>query len=222
MLSFFDINHTFITVWGYAMSYLEFFGVLTGIAGVWLASIANVWTWPIGIVNVVLSFFLFYQVQLYPDMFLQVFFLVTSIMGWWRWLHPKANEADQKQELKVSNLTGADWLIWLPVTGAATLMMGTFARNLHIISPVLFARPSAFPYLDSFTTIASMVATLWMIRKKVQCWYAWILIDLISTYMYFVKDVRFYSLLYLIFCFLAAGGAVNWLRIRRSYHSQVA
>ncbi len=218
-MHFFDISHPFATLWGYPMSYLELFGVITGIVGVWLASVANSWTWPVGIVNVVLSFFLFYQIQLYPDMFLQVFFFITSITGWWRWLHPNDYEADQKKELKVSFLTRNDWLIWVPAVVVLTALLGTFAKNLHTIFPVLFPKPSAFPYLDSFTTVASIVATFWMIRKKVECWYAWILIDVISTYMYFVKEVKFYSLLYFAFCFLAANGARNWLRIHRSYRT---
>ncbi len=201
------------------MSYLEFFGVISGIAGVWLASVANIWTWIIGLINVTLSFFLFYQIQLYPDMFLQVFFFVTSLMGWWQWLHPKENEADRKHELKVSFLTQSEWLMWIPATLVATLLLGTFAKNLHTIFPLLFSKPSAFPYLDSFTTIASITATFWMMRKKVECWYAWILIDAISTYMYYVKEVKFYSLLYFVFCFMAAAGALNWLRIRRSYQT---
>ncbi|MCU0354696.1 MAG: nicotinamide riboside transporter PnuC [Cytophagales bacterium] len=219
---FFDIDHVFFTVFGYPMSYLEFFGVVTGAAGVWLASVAHVWTWPVGLVNVILSFFLFYQVQLYPDMFLQVFYCVTTVTGWWSWKHPEAHEADRKNELKVSYLTRRDWLLWLPAVAVAVLLLGAFSSRLHVFFPAVFAKPSAFPYLDSFTTIASIAATFWMIRKKIECWYAWILIDIVSTYMYYVKDVKFYSLLYLVFCFLAASGAVNWLRIYRKYTEVVS
>ena len=60
------------------MSYLEFFGVAFGLLAVWLSAKANIWSWPVGIVNVVLAFLLYYQVQLYPDMFLQAFFFVTN------------------------------------------------------------------------------------------------------------------------------------------------
>lgn len=214
---FFHIEKTFINILGYSLSYLEFFGVISGVGGVWLASIAHVWTWPVGIVNVILSFFLFYQIQLYPDMFLQVFFLITSLIGWWKWLNPEKYEADQRDQLKVSFLSSKDWMTWGIVTLVATGALGTFAKYLHVLFPLLFSKPSAFPYLDSFTTVASIIATFWMIRKKIECWYAWILIDVISTYMYYTKDVKFYSLLYLLFCFLAANGAFNWWKIHQKY-----
>ena len=75
-MQFFDIENIFFTTLGYEMSYLEFFGTIAGAVAIWLSAKAIVWSWPIGIINVVLFFFLFYQVQLYPDMFLQVFFFV--------------------------------------------------------------------------------------------------------------------------------------------------
>jgi len=81
-LSLFSIDRIFFTVLGYPMSYIEFFGVMFGLAAVWLSAKANIWSWPIGIVNVILAFFLYYQIPLYPYMFLQVFFLVTSVVGW--------------------------------------------------------------------------------------------------------------------------------------------
>src|SRR5688500_11296213 len=101
-MNFFDIDQIFFTIWGYEMSYLEFFGTIAGAIAVCLSAKANVWSWPIGLINVTLFFFLFYQVQLYPDMFLQVFFFITNIMGWWRWTHPAPDEEDRKHELRVT------------------------------------------------------------------------------------------------------------------------
>ena len=98
-MSFFDIENIFFTVAGYQMSYLEFFGTIAGAIAVWLSAKANIWSWSIGVINVVLFFFLFYQVQLYPDMFLQVFFLITNLLGWWRWANPMPGEENQKNEL---------------------------------------------------------------------------------------------------------------------------
>jgi len=62
--TFFDIHTILFTVWGYPMSYLEFFGVVSGGLATWLAARANVWSWPVGAGSVTLFFFLFYQIQL--------------------------------------------------------------------------------------------------------------------------------------------------------------
>jgi nicotinamide mononucleotide transporter len=216
-MAFFDIENIFFTVLGYSMSYLEFFGTLAGAAAIWLSAKAIVWSWPIGIVNVVLFFFLFYQVQLYPDMFLQAFFFVTNLMGWWRWTHPKKFEEDRKHELRVSFLDRKQfWIIFIAGV-AGTFLFGTLARNIHDIFPGIFPIPSAFPYLDSFVTVMSIITTFLMINKKIESWIFWILIDVIATYMYFVKEIKFVALEYLIFCFVAAFGLWNWTREYRTY-----
>ncbi|MBL7877199.1 MAG: nicotinamide mononucleotide transporter, partial [Cyclobacteriaceae bacterium] len=101
-MSILDIDNIFFTVLDYPMSYVEFFAVVAGLVAVGLSAKANIWSWPIGIINVVLSAFFYYQIQLYPDMFLMVFFFVTNLMGWWRWANPKPEEEDRKKELKVS------------------------------------------------------------------------------------------------------------------------
>src|SRR5690606_1993895 len=113
MADFLDIENIFFVVMGYPMSYVEFFGTLAGAIAVWLSARAQVLNFPIGLVNVVLFFFLFYQVRLYPDMFLYLFFFVTNLVGWWRWTHPQKFEEDKKRELRVSYMQRRQFLIVL-------------------------------------------------------------------------------------------------------------
>lgn len=221
-MDFFRIDHILFTLWDYPVSYLEFFGMISGIVAVLLSSLANVWSWPIGIINVTLSYFLFFQVQLYPDMFLQVFFFVTNVVGWWRWTHPKKHEEDRKHELKVSFMNRKDIII-VSVTGLiGTMLMGLFAQNLHEIFPALFTKPSAAPFVDSFITVMSIVTTFYMIQKKIECWVIWLLVDIVATYIYFVRDIKLYAFLYLIYCFIAAFALWNWIREYRSYNHAAA
>src|SRR5687768_8682127 len=169
-MTFFDINNIFFEIWGYPMSYLEFFGTVAGAIAVWLSAKANVWSWPIGLLNVTLFFFLFYQVQLYPDMFLQVFFFVTNLIGWWRWTHPKPFEEDMKHALKVSFMQPIRLAITVLTGVCGTMLLGVFAENLHEIFPDVFVKPSASPYLDAFITVMSVIATFYLIQKKIESW----------------------------------------------------
>lgn len=211
-MQFFDINNIFFEFLGYKMSHLEWWATVSGAVAVWLSAQENIWSWIIGLLNVILAFVLFYQIQLYPDMFLQVFFFITNLIGWWEWSHPKSNEANQNNQLKISNLSQKQWLIVGTIGIVCTLMLGTFSQNLSQLLPSLFSKPSAFPYLDSFTTVMSIIATFLLIRKKVEAWFVWLLVDIISTYMYFVKDVKLYSLLYFAFCIIAVFGTLNWTK----------
>lgn len=227
MNQLFDIDVIFFTVLGYPMSYLEFWGVVSGAVAVWLSARANVWSWPVGLIAVVLSLILFFQVQLYPDVFLQVFFFVTNLMGWWAWTHPRAGEGvttgnGTGETLKITRTPLANLVSWSLGGGLATALLGTFAQHLHTWFPVVFSKPSAFPYIDSFTTVMSIVATFLMIRKRVECWYVWLLVDLVLTYVYFRKGIKFVGLEYAIFCIIALVGALNWTREYRRYSSQTA
>jgi nicotinamide mononucleotide transporter len=216
-LKFFDINYTFFTVLGYAMSYVEFFAVIAGLIAVALSAKANIWSWPIGIINVVLSAFFYYQIQLYPDMFLMGFFFVTNLMGWWRWGNPKTEEADWKKELKVSFMKRKHFLFLFLAGLVGTFLVGTLASKLHEWLPLLFNLPSAYPFIDSFILVMSVITTFLMIQKKVECWIIWIVIDVVATYLYFLKGAKFFGVEYLIFTLIASFALWNWMKEYRSY-----
>lgn len=210
-MDFFDVNTIFFTIWSYPMSHLEFWCTLTGALAVWLLVKENIWAWIVGIVNVSLAFVMFYQIQLYPDMFLQVFFLVTNFIGFWQWKYPK----DKKvliQELKISRMINKDLILLGIISLSFTGLFGLFSKNLNEMLPQFFSKPSSFPFLDSFTTIMSIIATFLSIRKKIESWWLWLLIDVISTYMYYIKDIKFYALLYLILVGMALIGAIQWTK----------
>lgn len=216
-MNFFSHQSIFFTILGYPMSYLEFFGTLAGAIAVFLSARANVWSWPLGIINVVLFFFLFYQVQLYPDMFLQVFFLITNLIGWWRWKNPMKDEEDKKHQLRVSAMPLHSWLLFLIVGLVGTIVFGSLARNLHSFFPVLFNQPSAFPFADSFVTVMSIVATYLMVQKKMECWLVWIAVDAVACYLYFSKGILLVGIEYVVFCFIAAFGFWHWRNEYRTY-----
>jgi nicotinamide mononucleotide transporter len=214
---FFDIHHEFFRVIGYSMSYIEFLGVLTGLVSVWLSAKANIWNWPAGLFNILLSFSLYYQVRLYPDMLLQIFFFISNILGCWRWANPHDQEQDNRAELRISSLNTRQlvWSIGLSLTGI--LVLGNFASKLNRLFPSVFSMPSAYPYIDSGITIGSILATYLLIQKKMETWLVWVIIDIVATVLYFVKGVKFYSAEYFVFTCLAAYGLLHWKREYRNY-----
>jgi nicotinamide mononucleotide transporter len=209
---FFDIENIFFSIWGYPMSHLEFWATVSGAWAVWLSVKESVWSWILGLINVCLAAIMFYQIQLYPDMFLQVFFFVTNLIGFWWWKFPKPNQANSHNELIITKLSLNTSLALIGGGVLTTFCFGTFSENLHKILPQFFSLPSAFPYVDSFTTVMSIVATFMLMKKKVEAWWMWLVIDVLSTYMYFLKDVKLYAILYFSFCIIAAFGAMAWTK----------
>jgi nicotinamide mononucleotide transporter len=216
-VEFFSIDNIAFTLWGTPVSYLELVGSIAGGLAVWLSAKASLWSWPIGILNVILFFFLFFQSRLYPDMFLQVYYLVTNLVGWWRWARPREGEEDLKSELKVSLMTRNQLLVSASIGVVGTILLGMFASRLHEWFPLIFTQPSAAPFQDSFITVVSILAQYYMMHKKVECWIMWLLVDILATYVYFSRDLLIGSFLYFIFCGMAIFALWNWYREYKSY-----
>ena len=54
-------------------------------ASIILAGRNNIHSWWIGMLGCVLFAVLFYEVNLYADVLLQLFFIVTCVIGWLQW-----------------------------------------------------------------------------------------------------------------------------------------
>lgn len=206
--SLIDINYTFFKIFSYQMSFIEFFGTITGLISVWLATKANIHTWTIGILNVIAFFIIYYQIQLYSDMFLQVFFFGTSVLGILQWLKKKPVNQDKK----VSTLKIKSQIIISLSIILLTTILGYLITRIHIYFPEYFHIPASFPYPDAFTTVLSIFATFLMAYKRIECWILWILVDIISIILYFQKGVHFISLEYFIFLLIAISGLIQWLK----------
>jgi nicotinamide mononucleotide transporter len=87
-LDFLSIENIAFTVIGYDLSDIELIGTVFGLLAVYWASRENIWTWPASVINVAAFFVLFYQVNLYSDMFLKVYFLIVTVFGWYNWSKP--------------------------------------------------------------------------------------------------------------------------------------
>lgn len=202
-MHFFEIANTAFTVLGYPISYVELVGTLFGLISVYYASRANILTWGTGVVNELFLFILFFQVHLYADMFLQVYFFVVTIYGWYNW-----KTATVENKIATIN-TSIRWLV-LAVIIVCSVVSGFLIKNIHLYLPGYFKIAAAYPFTDSFVMVLSIVATVLLAKKEIENWYLWILVDAICVILYFKKGVYFLSLEYLIFLGLTSYGLYHW------------
>jgi len=215
---FFNINFILFTIAGYPVSPVELIGTLSGLFCVLYCAKGAVAAWPLGIINALFFFILFYQVRLYPDMFLQVYYLITSIYGWWRWKNPRTIiETDSVNELKVSALGGGMFLAVSVLTLAVSAISGYLISGIHQSFPVIFPEPSSFPYADSFVAVLSIIAQLLLSLKKRENWILWIITDITAATIYFTKGIYLVGFEYVIFGLIASAGLWNWNRILDNY-----
>lgn len=219
LLTFFNVNTIAFTVLGYPMSYIEFFGTIFTGWSVYLAAKNKITTWPISLLGIVLYGFLFYQIQLYSDLFEQIYYFVTSFWGWYLWTHPKNKE--KNSELSVTSNSLSTNIIYIVLIFALTQLLSLFMSNIHLIFPKLFPVAASFPWMDSFTTIMSFVATIYLAKRKIENWYLWIIVDIIGVWLYFQKGVVFLSLLYFAFLINAFYGLAKWRRELKTNEEKV-
>ena len=67
------------------MTILELVAVFFGLACVALYVRQNVWSWPVGLVQVCLYVWVFFQARLYSDVLLHLVYVVLQLYGWYVW-----------------------------------------------------------------------------------------------------------------------------------------
>lgn len=68
----------------------------------------------------------------------------------------------------------------------------------------------ATPFLDTFTTGVFFSAMWLMANKKLESWTLWIIGNIVSIPLYFVKGYGFTGVQYLVFLILAIMGYIEW------------
>jgi nicotinamide mononucleotide transporter len=169
-------------------------------------------TWPTGIISSILYLVLFYQIRLYADAGEQVYYIGASIYGWWYW---KNNLKKEKTKVDVVLGSTRSMLKWALATAIASVILGAAVSHLNILLPEVFPEPASYPYLDSLTTVMSFTAMFLMARRRIESWGYWIIVDVVGIWLYYVKDVRFVSVLYIILLLLAVNGLRTWLKNKR-------
>jgi nicotinamide mononucleotide transporter len=179
------------------MTLTEIMGTITGLVCVALTVRAHVLCWPIGIVSCIAFAKLFFDIKLYADAILQVFFITTSVWGWWGW-HKGGN---QQTELPISRLTRAESAKTMVITGTSILAIGWMFRSYT---------DAHLPFWDSTISGLSVAAQILLVRKKIENWILWIVVDVLSIGVYFYKQVYLTSALYAVFLVLATQGLFEW------------
>jgi nicotinamide mononucleotide transporter len=208
----FSIETIVAVVFDYPLSLVELLGTTFGMWSVLLAARARVWNYPIGMLNSVFFFASFYQVQLYADMFLQIYFVFMSLYGWWHWVYPGVTQRTSAGDL---SMTRAGWGFlgrMSAVIAASAVGFGFLLQQIHILLPTYFPMPAAFPFWDALVMVLSIAAMYLLARKIWETWVLWILVDCISIVLFWVKGLQLISLEYGVFLGIASYGCWWWSR----------
>lgn len=179
------------------VSTLELVSVSFGLAYVVLAAKENIWCWPAALIGTGTAIFLFWDVSLLMESALNVFYVVMAIYGFYQWKYG----GQQGQELTITSWDLNQHLKALLLIALLVIVSGYLLNN-HT--------GAALPYVDSFTTWAAVLTTWMVARKVLENWLYWVVIDVISVWLFIQKGLFLYALLFVFYTFIALYGYIQW------------
>ncbi len=200
-MSLTDVYRQFVTNLQHTGA-LEFIGVISGIVSVWFSRKANIWVYPTGILNTVIFIYISLNGHLLGEASVNIFYTMMSIYGWILWA--KKDEAN-KTVLIIRYSTAKEWILNL-------LFFAVMYAVIYFALSYLkkdFA-PGAIPAADAFASSTAYTGMLLMARKKVESWYWWIVTNIASIPLYFIKGYVFTSFQFLVLLIMAFAGLVSW------------
>lgn len=185
-----------------ADGWLDPLNLFLGVAGVVLMIRRSLWAFPVGMLAVTVQGMLFWQWTFYADATLQIFFFGCLSYGWWHWLHPTGDTA----ELPVTTLGRRARMGWLLAASVVTIGWGGWQANYT---------DAAMPFRDTFIASFSMASQVLQVRKQLENWIGWMLVNAVAVATYAAAGLVYTALLYAIFFGLALLGWRSW---RRALH----
>lgn len=181
----------------FATHWLDITTTALGLAYILLEYKASVWMWIVGFVMQSLGIVLYYQKGLYADCGMEFYYLAMTVYGFIAWMRHKT----KTKELPIRHMPKRMAFIWL---GAG---LGIWAFIYFVLSRFT---NSTVPVADAFTTAFSVVGIWALARKYLEQWFVWIVVDVVTSALYFYKDIPFKASLYALYVIIAVFGYFKW------------
>ena len=179
---------------------VELGGTLFGLIYVWFSIRQSLYTWPAGIITSLLYCWVFFEANFYAMMGLQIYYFFISIYGWWSWRNGGQSGSESKP-LQISRTSASLWIIILSLSVILSLLLYILLSG-YSNSPI--------PFGEAFTTALSIIATWMLARKKIEHWFIWIFVDLISAGLYLQQGLYPTVFLFLAYAAMAGLGYYEW------------
>ncbi len=193
------------------INWLDITTAVLGLMYIVLELRVSVWMWIVGIAMQLLGIVLYYQKGLYADCGMEFYYLAMSAYGLWRWGRKNASpvvtsaEGNAKSsEIKSIFSSHADRLRALYGTLVFLLLWGL----IYILLVTL--TNSTVPLADSFTTALSIIGIWALAHKYLEQWFVWIAVDVVTSALYFYKEIPFKASLYALYVVIAVFGYFKW------------
>lgn len=179
---------------------LEATATALAVVYVWLSSRNRPVGWVFGIVSCALwAYVTWVDYRLLADALLQVFYVGMGAWGLYVWHQGDAGG----QPLPITRVTPSEHAIYM-VVGTATGLLAGYA---------LGHTTAAATYWDALTTSFSVLATWMLVRRKLENWLYWIVVDIAYMGLYANRGAVLFAGVMAIYTVVAVYGWFHWRRI---------
>ncbi|RHJ86451.1 nicotinamide riboside transporter PnuC [Parabacteroides sp. AM08-6] len=180
---------------------LEYFGVLTGLLYLFLEIKQHRSMWIVGFLTSLLYVFIFFFSKIYADMGLNIYYVIISIYGFRKWTSSNKVPETTSEIILYRHLTP---LLFAGISSSIFCIFGFLYYILYNFTD------SPIPVGDAFTTAVGIVATWMLARRIIEHWIFWIIVNFVSVYLYYLRDLYPTMVLYLCYAVLAVVGLYTW------------
>jgi len=175
----------------------EIIAVITAILYLVLAAKEDIKCWYAAIISSSLYFYIMLDSGLLMEAILQIFYITMAIYGWNQWNKVSNEECviRIKKWKKIQHLYVISLIVILAIISGEILEKYTNA---------------VFPFLDAFTTFGAIITTYMVAKKIIDNWIYWFVIDSISIYLFFSRELYLTSLLFFIYLIIIIFGYQSW------------
>lgn len=186
----------------------EALAVILGITYVILAARESVWCWPAAFFSTGIFTVLFWQGQLPMQSVLKLFYLIMAVYGFMLWRR-------NQQTIDHVKIHFWPWRYHLLFILIGVSVGWLFAEML------IYYNASQQPYLEAFVTIFAVINTYLVVRKVVENWIYWVIIDSAAIVLYLQTGFVLTAVMMLLFVVLALYGLASWLKLYRQQNQSV-
>lgn len=191
----------------------EAIAVLLGLAYVIFAARESLWAWPSAFISTAIFTVLFWQHQLPMQAALKIFYMAMAVYGLWLW-YQSSKVSSQKLTASNAKIHFWPWQFHLGFLLAGTVLTLIFGWLLQDFSQR--------PFLDAFITSFSVINTFLVVRKVLENWIYWLVIDTAAIFLYWQTGFFLTAVMSGVFLVLALYGLKNWLKIYREQAKEAA
>lgn len=182
---------------------LEIIAVVLAIAYLLLAARENILCWYCAFASSAIFTVIFWDVSLLMESLLNVFYVVMAVVGWYEWKLGGSGH----QGVRIKFLKPWQHVVILAGIGLLVAVNGWFLSNYTT---------AVWPFLDSFTTWASVVTTFLVVAKVLENWLYWIVIDSVSIFLYVDRELYLTALLFAAYVIIVVFGFFSWLKLYKN------